>query len=421
MKCGYGWTAALAVTLAVAAAPAGAEEPGSNARQLWSVASYYDDAPQSASVLPSQDLPSSTSADSPVAAVQVHDGCTGCDGACGQPGCAGCGGDYCLWNVYLGGLYMTRDDGDHYWWSYDDTDESVQLLDTRDARMDWAGGFEARIGRYIGCGPTRIELGYWGLFPDQEEVNLFGGPLGGSLNGILNWDSLDYNNVNADTFVADAQVHRLRRDWEMHNVEINLAGLAGYGVCRDGCGSPWTFNWLTGVRYFRFDDDLQFGSSVVDTVFTGAVEEIFYDVNVDNSLIGWQVGGQAIFQACDRLSLLGGAKVGIYGNRIDHDSRIGGAAGDAIVNNGPNIGEPYNFSGSKDEVSFLAELDLGGLYTLNDCWQIAFGYRVVAVTGIALAADQIPTDLRGVNDLPIIASDGSLVVHGGYAGVTYSF
>ena len=318
---------------------------------------------------------------------------------------------------------MTRDDGDHFQFSYDDTNESVQLLDTRDSAMDWAGGFDVRVGRYFGCGRFAIEGTYWQIFPDDQQQTLFGGPLGGNLNGILNWDQLTYNGAAGTSWVNAAVAHRLRRSYDFRNLEINLLGAAGetplngYG---NAC-NPWLFSWSTGVRYLRFDEGLQFASDTNDGVFSGAADEIYYDVEVENHLIGWQLGGQLRYQPFSRFSFLLGTKVGIYGNRIQHDSRIGGAAGDAVVNNGPNNGRAYRERGSKNDVSFLAEMNAGIDYRIAPRWLIGIGYRAFAVNGVALAADQIPGDLRGVNDLPVVASDGSVLLHGGYANITFLY
>ena len=40
---------------------------------------------------------------------------------------------------------------------------------------------------------------------------------------------------------------------------------------------------------------------------------------------------------------------------------------------------------------------------------------------MALPTNQIYSDLRGINDVEEIESNGHVLVHGGYAGVEYGF
>lgn len=326
-----------------------------------------------------------------------------------------------VWFAGLRGLIFNRDRQDHFHFSVDDTDESIPLLDVRDASMDYSGGFEVNFGRYFGCGSHAVEAVYWGLFPDSQESLLLGGPLGGNLNGVLNWDQLDYNGAAANTVVDAAVAHRLRRDFEMHNVELNVLGFVGPGIPCSDCGSPWRFEWATGFRYFRFSEELQFAADTVDAFFTGDAAEIYYDVDLANHLIGWQLGGRGQYAITDRLSTFGDVKFGIFGNHIRHFSRIGGAAGDAVVNNGPNVNRAFREDNHKNDVSFLGELELGLRYRIYSQWRLVGGYRAMAITGVALPSDQIPSDLRAVNELPFIASDGSVVLHGAFAGLEIAY
>ena len=75
----------------------------------------------------------------------------------------------------------------------------------------------------------------------------------------------------------------------------------------------------------------------------------------------------------------------------------------------------------KDDVSFLAELDLGLAYQLTRHWSIYGGYRAVAVTGLALADNQIPFFLVDYPAYADIETNGSLILHGAMFGVLFQF
>jgi hypothetical protein len=319
------------------------------------------------------------------------------------------------------GLLMTRDREDHYLFSYDDANESIQLTDKRDAAMNWGGGFDVRVGHYFNCFQNGIEAVYWGVYPDTEASFTTADDVAGNLNGILNWDQLDYNGATADTFVNNAELHAIYQENEFHNVELNLLHFCGYcggGPCN--C-SRLRYHWLAGIRYFRFSDDMRFGADTVDRVFTGAPEELFYDIDIDNNLIGFQVGAEGEYSLTPRLNIDLGLKLGLFGNYIEHSSVIHGAAGVAVINNGPNNGVEYAVDNSKDDVAMLGEVNLGVEYRITPAWSATVGYRAVAVTGVALPTDQIYPDLRGIQDVLLVDSNGSLILHGGYAGIEYQY
>ncbi|MEM9659243.1 MAG: BBP7 family outer membrane beta-barrel protein, partial [Planctomycetota bacterium] len=237
----------------------------------------------------------------------------------------------------------------------------------------------------------------------------------GDLNGIFNFDQLDYDGATADAFVNSALVHRMRRRTEIHSAELNCVwGLPLLG----GQCSPWRFRALAGFRYFRLSDDLQFASDTVDTVFTGAVDELYYNIDVDNNLYGLQFGGIGERQlGASRWSANFGAKAGIFANQAEADSFIGGAAGAATINNGPNAGRAWDISANKDAVSFLGELQAGVGYRIFGNWRLLAEYRIVGLSGVALPSNQIYQDLRGLQDVQLLAANGSLILHGAFFGV----
>ena len=118
-------------------------------------------------------------------------------------------------------------------------------------------------------------------------------------------------------------------------------------------------------------------------------------------------------------------KFGIYGNDINqHQAIYDGLGNVGTVNDpaSPFDGEVYDISSSKTDFAMLGELDLGLNCRISNCWSANVGYRAVGVSGVALAPSQMPRDfydnLQGVRR---IESNGDLILHGGYAGITFNY
>ena len=177
---------------------------------------------------------------------------------------------------------------------------------------------------------------------------------------------------------------------------------------------------LAGVRYFKFDEDFIFRTSTTGD-FSSNVNDIYYDIDVDNDLVGVQLGGNIEFCLFPCWTISGGTRLGVYGNQMNQRSRIFGTEANAYANVGPNTGQDFDLSSTKTDVSFLGQFDLGLNYRLNCHWDFGVGYRVVAVNGVALAPEQIPLDLSRYQDVNAIDSNSGLILHGAYFRARYNF
>jgi len=200
------------------------------------------------------------------------------------------------WFGSSSGLYMTRDRGNHYTFSYGTLAEEIQHTNTRDAAMGWGSGYDFRFGRYFNCERNAVEAVYWSLFPRDEVSQTLSADVTGSLNGILNWDALDYGGISADNYVNVSGpvdgVHQLQRSFDFQNIELNVwqfCTTCGGGGCT--C-SRYRFKWLAGARFFRFHENLIFGADASDTTITYEDDEIFYNIDIDNDLVGLQIGNE---------------------------------------------------------------------------------------------------------------------------------
>lgn len=321
------------------------------------------------------------------------------------------------WWGSVGGLIMGRDRGNGYRFSYFDSNEAGQYTTQQ---YNWGGGVQASVGHCFmhGCNTYGIEAVYWGLYPGVNEQTTLAGQQPGNLNAILNFNQLNYNGGLASLSANNAAAHRLRSSYEIQNVELNLLNFtyAGTGDCG---ASRHSYSFGAGFRWFRFIDGLQFASDPANNVFNGAPEEIYYDIRTINDLVGFQLMGQCNYWITNKLGASFGTKFGIYDNFMSHTSRIGGAAGDAVVNNGPFNGAAWNIAGNSSTVALLGQVDAGLTYSMTSHWSLFAGYRVMGVSNVALTTNQIFPDLRGINDVAAINHNGSLILHGAYAGAQF--
>ena len=71
--------------------------------------------------------------------------------------------------------------------------------------------------------------------------------------------------------------------------------------------------------------------------------------------------------------------------------------------------------------SVLSQIDVGLDWQITQRLGARVGYRVVAITGVGLADNQIPLYLNDIPAIQDIDRNGSLLVHGAFAGMTYCF
>lgn len=360
------------------------------------------------------------------------------DPACGES-CGECDIPCCgptgYWFGGLAGLAMYRDYESNTYLTYWPSDPRNNVLSSRDAETGSLGGYEATIGRAM-CNGWAWGLTYWGLAPDSATATVGGMPLTRLMGmSYLNYTAAGFGIDTVFGWYNNAATHRITRENEFHSLELNFyrggcSSLQSYGgynaigsgnCCEPNCCAPcpcWDLQWLAGIRYFRFDEFFQYASSVPGG-YTYSPRELYYDIDTQNELFGFQVGGLAQRAFGCRWSVFGGTKLGIYNNRISHSSSIYGPSGGAVVNTGSYAGTIYNVNSHKDDLSFMGEFNAGVRFQFARCWRATLGYRAAAMTGVALAPNQIPYDFSYIPGVRAIDTDGSLVLHGAFLGVEF--
>jgi len=332
-------------------------------------------------------------------------------------------GDCCTlctprWYVAAGGMYMTRDDANDFWTTFENNVPFNQMMHSPDT--DWEGGFFTTIGHRFGCCLRHgIEGTFWMVDPlegenqvDRTTANTLATPI--DLGGVT-------IGANPASFYFDnAQTHRITRHDEIYNVEINYL----YDLLPPAYNSAFSARLLLGVRYFRFDENLVFSSVIDGSTFgaNGGADEASLGIRDENNLIGFQIGTRLDYYLTQDLSFFATPKIGIYGNDIQQ--RVSLASGDGLVGIATPVGGPvddFPFESSKTDVAVLGELDLGFNWQMTQRWSVFGGYRLVAVSGLALSDEQIPAFLVDYPAINEIDSNGHLLLHGGFAGVQYAF
>jgi len=344
-----------------------------------------------------------------------EEGCFGCgEGLCGEDiGC--CEGGCFPWYASLSALVLGRSYGRRVWTSYETADETNQLTHTQFG-LAWKWGGEARFGRRfcVGCVPYALEGTYWTTeaFSGFRSTSLPGGTVSTPL--ILSY--VYFGSDPADNWFQGAAEHRLWRQDEFHNFELNLIReqLAW------GYDSPWDIGWSVGVRYFRFQDYLQFGSVIDGHEWgeAGGAYEAYLSDRATNNLIGAQFGFDAAFHLAETVRVFISPKVGIYGNCME--SSFLAHTGDGINGSTPFYGN-YPVHTFRTGLSFLTQIDVGADWNFARNWSARIGYRVVAATGMALADDQFPQYIVDIPDIEMMQHSSSLVLHGAFLGITYNF
>jgi len=337
--------------------------------------------------------------------------CDSCD-PCSEPCCET---TCCPWYASAAALFMTRDQPNRLWTTYETNNLPNQLMNT-EIEMKWEAGGEIRFGRWFCCNTWALEVGYWTLNPFEGTSSM--SVDGGTVSTPLDVADINFAGVAAMGIFDSAAEHKLWRSDEIHNVEINvvqkLTNLYGYS-------NPFDVNLFVGARYFRFEERLIFGSLDDGNTWgeDGGIHEAYLNDHVQNNLLGVQIGVTSKCCLWQSLSLMVTPRIGIFNNNVQHHFSV--YRGDGTIGTCTAGTGSYPVHSTKNTFSALAEVDLGINWQVTQCWGAMIGYRLLAVSGIALSDNQIP---HYVVDIPEIANtntNADLILHGAYVGITYNF
>lgn len=328
--------------------------------------------------------------------------------------------NYCTprWYASVGGLYMNRDSANKLWTTFENNVPFNQMMYTPDT--DWNGGFFATLGHRFGCcSQHAIEGSFWMLDPLEGESQV-GRTANNTLATPIDLGGVTIGPNPATFYFDDAQTHRVTRHDEIYNVEVNYL----YDILPAANNQAFSARLLLGARYFRFDENVVFSSVINGSTFgaNGGADEAHLGIRDENNLIGFQMGTRIDYYLTQDLSFFATPKIGIYGNDIQQ--RVSLQSGDNLVGVATPVGGPvedFPLLASKTDVAVLGELDLGFNWQMTQRWSVFGGYRMLAVSGVALSDEQIPAFLVDYPDINDINSNGHVILHGAFGGVQYAF
>ncbi len=335
---------------------------------------------------------------SPFAQALVNNCFDGPAGPCGP----------CPWFGALGGVVMTRDHANRFWTSFDVTNPANQILNTREASADWRAGGEVSVGRRFGCDCRWGVVGtFWAI--DRMEGFASVRDPNDNINTPIDLGFVTIGADPATDFFDNAREHRIWRTNELYNLEINFLR---YGLTLD---PTWRMQaaLLAGVRWLRFDERLIFGSVAGGSEFgsNGGANEAYLNIREENDLVGFQLGTVLSYYVLPRLRLYATPVVGIFGNDIRQ--RVHLHRGDGV--------EGFDLVSRKTDFSLLGQIDAGLTWQFAEHWRAYGAYRVIGVSGIALADEQIPPFLIDTPAIQDIDSNSNLILHGAVFGVQFSY
>ena len=296
--------------------------------------------------------------------------------------------------------------------------ERGDTLTSGDADHRQIGGFET----YLNCRSSDgvgWEFRYFGLDPSDNTATLGNSPTT-VLVGLNDVAVAPGEQTVSDIF-ADGNFHTVTRESSIYNFEFNfLRNRPNVGWFNGMFRNTET---LIGFRYIDFDEALRYETASDSGI---SPRTVAFDQSVENSLYGLQTGARTEFNLIRRLSGSLGLKLGVFYNDAQANRNISGSFADGSdfnpsIQNGTTGISGYNFNASDDEGSFLAELDLGLIYQLNQASRLRFGYRRIGISNLAFASNNIPDDLANVQQIQDIDTNQNLRLRGIYFAYELAF
>ncbi|MBX9788534.1 MAG: hypothetical protein K2Y37_06425 [Pirellulales bacterium] len=319
--------------------------------------------------------------------------CSGCSNTCCGPRPAWFGG--------IGGVVLTRNEPNQVWTTADNFNNFNQMMKLNDTPFDWVPGGAVAFGRQF-CGGGAAEVSFWGTSTMAGTALTTNGP--GGLVTPIDLTFVDIGGQPASHFFDDANAHQIWRRDNFYNFEVN-----GFTAPFASPSGSVVFGWLYGLRYFRWNESVIFGSVANGFEFgnNGGLEEAYMNSQMKNSILAFQVGSIANWFFLPTWSVFAMPKFGVGPNWMD--SRFSVYRGDGL--------NAIDVHANRTIASFIGSIDVGLNWAFAPNWSVYGGYRFMAVTGVGTADQQFPHFLVDTPEIATIKPNNNLVLHGIIFGV----
>jgi len=274
------------------------------------------------------------------------------------------------------------------------------VLSTNQFRFDERPSF-----RFTAWLPFRsmgnLEFTYYGLFHHANQVQVTD-PGNNLFSALSQFGTVPFGGFLEE---GNAAYNRMELSSTFDNFEFNYRRHWQAADCRVQ-GS-----WILGARYFKFDENFDFV-----TVSTLNAGQMRYSVDVDNSLVGAQTGGDAWVCVVPGMRMGVEGKVGIYGNHSSQGTRIAATT----------LAVPYTESAGSDDVAFVGDTSFYLTYRINYQLNLKVGYNILFVDGLSLAAENFNSTppnvfFAGSNRTPTNNDNGNILYTGASIGLEYNW
>ena len=312
-----------------------------------------------------------------------------------SPGCQLCGGGYGnpkLWSFEVGAKIMHREKPEHIedvpgilgMVSALSTIEGVVI--EKDTSFDIAAGLDIRARRYLGRNAKNVnfflEFEFWG----PNEWNLTNRYLfyGKDDEGESAVDEMEYKvRSRVNSFELNL---RIQPRGTLHDRMVYLPNGRVQRQCRQG----WSANMLVGIRYFDQND---YG------MLSNLTQGFYTDCEVDNNMLGFQIGGELIDQHCMWNWGVNWKVAPLY----NWSDRTFSAAG---------------LKSAEGQLSGIGDIGVWANYRFTKRLTGRFQYNVMWITGVAQATNQL---VQGVSDRYAIDNDTTEFMQGMTVSLEYAW
>lgn len=252
---------------------------------------------------------------------------------------------------------------------------------------DWDYEFGGRytLGHLFDC-VNGVEVSYVGPYDWQRTATVAGNAnLDSQLfatNGYVaaNVDSFNNADFHGQTWRARLDSYEINQRWWVWDV----------------------LSTLIGVRYIDYEEDFAFLS-------LGQNGGGFLQENVDNEMLGLQIGADVIYPMTMRSNTAIRGKAGVYAN--SHDRRS------FVINDGTVL---INSGDSTVDVAGVFELGFYTNYHIVPSIRLTAGYEFWWMTGMATVPEQRPSLITPSSGTTVF-NDDDVFLHGGSVGVQVLF